>query len=75
MNGSTEANEGATVYVEDLDMFATVQLLEDTPAALSLGKHVCSYEWKGRQKPNLIENDRTLQIRQPRACCCSSFVE
>ena len=28
----------ATVYVKDLDMFVTVQLLEDTPAVLSLGK-------------------------------------
>ena len=74
-NGSTEANEWAIVYVEDMDMFVTVQLLEDTPAALSLGKHGCSNEWKGRQTPNLVENDRTLQIRQPRACCCSWFVE
>ena len=38
MNGTTEANQGATVYVEDVDIFVTVQPLEDTPAALSLRK-------------------------------------
>ena len=58
-----------------MDMFVTVQLLEDTPAVLSLGNHGFSYECNGMQTPNLFENDRKLQIRQLRAYCCSWFVE
>ena len=37
-DGSINATEEARVYVKDLDMFVTVQLLKDTPAVLSLGK-------------------------------------
>ena len=48
----------ATVYVKDLDMFVTVQLLEDIPPVLSLA-HLCEYhghshEWTSGQKPYLI---------------------
>ena len=32
VNGSIDATEEAIVYVKDLDMFVTVQLLEDSPA-------------------------------------------
>ena len=31
--------EEAQVYVHDLNLFVTVQLLKETPAVLSLGKH------------------------------------
>ena len=37
-NGEVQRNEEAQVYVYDLALFVTVQLLEDTPAVLSLGK-------------------------------------
>ena len=37
-NGEVQTNEEARVYVLDLDIFVTVQLLDDTPAVLSLGK-------------------------------------
>ena len=37
-NGSIDTTGVATVYVRDLDMFVTVQLLEDTPAVFSLCK-------------------------------------
>ena len=37
-NGSMNATEEAMVFVNEMDMFVTVQLLKDTPAALSLGK-------------------------------------
>ena len=37
-NGSIDTTEKATAYVKDLDMFVTVQLLEDTPATQNLGK-------------------------------------
>ena len=40
-NGEVETNEEAQVFVHDLDLFVTVQLLDETPADLSLGK-LCS---------------------------------
>ena len=40
-NGEVQTNEEAQVYVHDLDLFVAVQLLEETPAVLSLGK-LCS---------------------------------
>ena len=49
--------EQATVCVKDLDMFAAVQLLKDSPAVFCLGKlfekHGYSYEWRENQTPNL----------------------
>ena len=35
-NGEVQTSEEAQVYVHGLDLFVTVQLLEDTPAVLSL---------------------------------------
>ena len=47
---SAKKNEEAEVYVHDLDLFVTVQLLDETPAVPSLGQlcseHACSCEWK-----------------------------
>ena len=37
-NRSIDTPEEATLNVKDLDRFVTVQLLEDNPAVLSLGK-------------------------------------
>ena len=37
-NGEVQTNEDALVYVDGLDLFVAVQLLEDTLAVLSLGK-------------------------------------
>ena len=49
-NGEVQTNEEAQVYVHDLELFVTVQVLEDTPAVLSFGKlceeHGYSYEWQ-----------------------------
>ena len=36
-NGEVQTNEEAQVYVDDLGLFVTVQLIEDAPAVLSLG--------------------------------------
>ena len=53
-NWEVQTNEEAQVYVYDLGLFVTVQLLEDTPAVQSLGKlceengHSC--EWSKRFK-------------------------
>ena len=59
-NGEVQTHEEATVYVKELDMFLTMQVLEDTPAVLWLGK-LCdekeySYEWINGQKPHLIKD-------------------
>ena len=37
-NGEVQTHEEATVYVKELDIFLTMKVLENTPAALSLGK-------------------------------------
>ena len=48
------------MYVKELDIFLTMQVLESTPAVLSLGKlgdeNGYSYEWINGQKPHLILN-------------------
>ena len=71
-NGEVQTHEEATVYVKELDTFLTMNVLEDTPAVLSLGK-LCdenghSYEWINGQKPHLIKNG----IR--RQCNTENFV-
>ena len=54
--GSIDTTEEAIVYVKDLDMFAMVHLLEDTPTGLFLGKpceeNRFSYDWKECETPN-----------------------
>ena len=37
-NGEVQTKEEATVHVNELDLFVTVMLLEETPAVPSLGK-------------------------------------
>ena len=64
-NGEVQTHEEATVYVKELDIFLTMQVLENTPAVLSLGK-LCdengySYEWINGQKPHLIKNGIRIQ--------------
>ena len=57
-NGEVQTHEEAIVYVKELDIFLTMQVLKNTPAALSIGK-LCnengySYEWISGQKPHLF---------------------
>ena len=59
-NGEVQTHEEAIVYDEDLDIFLTLKVLNNTPAVLSLGK-LCdengySYEWINGQKPHLIKD-------------------
>ena len=59
-NGEVQTHEEATVYVKELDIFLTIEVLENTPAVLSLGK-LCdengySYERINGQKPHLIKD-------------------
>ena len=48
-HGTVFTSGEATVHFEDLDMFVTFQLLEDSPAVLSLGRlsveNGHTYEW------------------------------
>ena len=71
-NGEVQTNEEAQVYVHDLDLFVTVQLLENTPAVLSLGK-LCSedgycYEWTSGQNPRLTKHGSII------TCTMDKFV-
>ena len=63
-NGELHTHEDAQVYVHDLNLFVTVQLLEDTRAVLSLGKlceeHGYSFEWVSGQKPRLTKEHKTI---------------
>ena len=58
-NGEVQTNEEAQAYVHDLDLFVTVQILDDTPAVLSFGKlceeHGYTYEWANGQRPHLTK--------------------
>ena len=55
------------MYVHDLGLFVTVQLLDETPAVLSLGKlfedHGYSHDWVSGQKPRLTPNGKTITCR------------
>ena len=61
-NGSVDTTEEVTFFLKEMDMFVPVQLLEDTPVVLSLGKTLrrkwYSYEWNEGQNPNLIKNNK-----------------
>ena len=65
-NGEVQTHEEATVYVKELDIFLTMEVLENTPAVLSLGK-LCdengySYEWISMVK-NHISLKNGIQIQ------------
>ena len=53
------------MYVQELDIFLTMKLLEDAPAVLSLGKFCdengYSHEWINGQKTHLINNGIRIQ--------------
>ena len=59
-NGEVQTHEEAIVYVNELDIFLTMKVLENTPAVLSLGKlrdeNGYSYEWINGQKPHLVKD-------------------
>ena len=60
--GEVHTNEEAQVYVHDLELFVTVQILDDAPAGRSLGQlcedHGYSYEWVSGQKPRLTKQGK-----------------
>ena len=66
-NGEVQTNEEAQENVHDLDLFVTVQLLEETPAVLSFGKlcseHGYSYEWINGQDPHLTKDGNVITCK------------
>ena len=57
-------SEEAHVNFHDLELFVMVQILDDTPAVLSLGvlceEHGCANEWTSGQKQHLTKNGKTI---------------
>ena len=56
-------NEEAREDVHDLDLFVTVQLLEETPAVPSLGESCSEHgsdEWASGQKLHLTKEGKTI---------------
>ena len=66
-SGEVQTCEEAQVFVHDLDLFVTLQLLEQTPAVLSLGKpcedHGYFYEWVSGQKPRSTKHGKTITCK------------
>ena len=64
-NGEVQTHEEATVHVKELDIFLTMEVLEDTPAVSSPGKlcdeHGYSYERINGRKPHLIQKKIRIQ--------------
>ena len=64
-NGKAESTEQATVYVNNLDVFATMILLKDSPAVLSLDLFCeemgYSYGWRRRESRSLIKVGQVLR--------------
>ena len=75
-NGEVQTREEATVYVEQLDLFVTVMLLEGTPAVLSLGKlcedHGYTYYWTSCQKPHLTKKRKRIDCKYFKLCALRS---
>ena len=63
-NGEVHANEEAQENVHDLNLFVTVQLLEETLAVPSLGKlcedHGYPYEWVSGPNPRLTKEEKKI---------------
>ena len=66
-NGEVQTNEEAQENDHDLDLFVTVQLLDEMTAVLSLGKfcseHGYSYEWINGQEPHLTKDGNTITCK------------
>ena len=66
-NASIDTTEEANVYVKELNMFVTVQLLEDKREVYYLGKfceeHGYSYEWNEGQTRNNMKKRKIALCR------------
>ena len=63
-NGEVQTYEEAQAFVHDLNLFVTVQVLEETLEVLPLVKlcedHGYSYEWVSGQKARLTQNGKSI---------------
>ena len=55
------------MYTDDMDVFVTMIVFEDSPAVLSLG-FLCaemgySYEWRKGECPSLVKNGRIIRCK------------
>ena len=66
-NGEVQTFDEAQKDVHDLGFIVTVQLLDETPAVLSLGKlcedHGYSYDWVSGQMPRLTKEGQTITCK------------
>ena len=79
--GKVQTNEEAQVYVHDLGPFVNVQLLEDPPAVLSLGKtlrrtRIFLVVWVSGQKTTVDHTGEENYMHNGhfRTSCCSRVV-
>ena len=67
-----EVHGEAQMYVQDLDLFVTMQIRAETSVVLSLGKlcseHEYSYGWKNDETPRLSKNENII------ICTMDNFV-
>ena len=76
-SGKAVSTEEAKLYVNDLDVFVTMMLLENSPAVLSLGQlreeMDYSYEWEKEESPLLGKDGKNdmVQVCETRASCGS----
>ena len=77
-SGEVQPNEEATLYVHDLELFVTLQILDDTPAVPSLGKlceeHGCTHEWASGQKHIFSKSDRQYNATWKMTCRSLSWI-
>ena len=78
-NGEVQTKEEAQIYVHDIGLFVTVQLVEDTLAVLSLGKlceeHGYSYEWVNGQQPRFTKKREDCLYKTDKTSYLLSFQE
>ena len=59
-NGTVEVTREADVYINELDTYVYIKLVEDSPAVLSVGRfcNVISYSngWNTREHPQLTKD-------------------
>ena len=76
--GELQTNEKAQVYVHNLDLFVTVQKLDDTPAVLSLGKlceqHGCRVGHPSKVTPDQTREEYPMEDGKIRTSCCPWIV-
>ena len=63
-SGKVQTDEEAQVFVHDIELFVSVQILDNTLAVLSLGKlceeHGYTCEWTSSRKPHLAKNVKRI---------------